>query len=235
VSGEPRNVVFLDVETNGRYVERGHEAWEVAWWNLTTGHRDEFFVNIPDVPAFMGRAEPIALRVGKFLDRYPFDDTAPSKADTESAMITMYEGIRPDRSGPAPVLLGSNPGFDAGFLAALARRFALEPEPFHYHPIDLGSYAAGVLGRELGTESLSAASVARMCGLDPGGHSAGGDVTSGGAAYLLLRQAARVARHDGEQSAAAWLTEWRDAFDADGPALTAARAIKQFGPALATL
>jgi hypothetical protein len=121
-----------------------------------------------------------------------------------------------------------------GFVAKLIKDFGIAKqtrdgqwpyaEPWHHHPIDLGSYAAGVLGIELGTRSLSAESVARMCGVEPGGHAAGRDVTSGGAAYLLLREAAQNIR-PGE-----WLAEWRAQYSDEDPSFAAGAAIQQFGP-----
>jgi hypothetical protein len=233
MTGEPpRDVVFLDSETNG-LDPRVHEAWEVAAWNLTTGHRCEFFVNIGDVAAFMGRSEPKALRVGRFLDRYPLDD-APTREDTRAALDGLCDVLDGGREvnlrdpRPAPVILGSKPTFDMDFVGNLMRTYNYPPgvvaKLWHHHPIDLGSYAAGVLGRELGTESLSAEAVARMCGVEPGGHSAGGDVTSGGACYLLLRQAARNIR-PGE-----WLEEWRDMCTAAPDIPVAIQAIDQYGP-----
>lgn len=217
---QPRDVVFVDVETSGKDPRR-HRAWEVAAWNITTGHRCEFFVHIPDMSKFLGGADPIALRIGKFLDRYPFDETAPSAQDTNVAIADFRDvlfGRRPMSRvdidlWPAPVILGSNPGFDIAFLKALYLD-TRQPDPetakdWHYHPIDLGSYAAGVLGVELGTQSLSAATVAEMCGLEPGGHSAGGDVTSGGRAYLLLREAARAAARGDASTPSEWLAQYR--------------------------
>lgn len=201
-----RDVVFLDCETNGRYVERGHVAWDVAAWNLTTGHRVQFFVHIPDMSRFLGTAEPIALRVSRFLDRYPLDGPCPGHEDTAAgldALRDVLDGGRDLTSAawhdhPRPVLVGSKPTFDMGFIGSLAQRYG-HPDPnesdhlpwWHHHPIDLGAYAAGVLGIEPGTSSLSAESVARLCGIEPGGHTAEGDVTSGGACFLTLREVAR--------------------------------------------
>lgn len=218
MSTPARDVVFVDCETGG-LDPAGHEAWEVAWWNLTTGHRNEFFVYVGDVAEFMGRSEPKALRVGRFLDRYPLDDL-PTFEDTSDALADFRAGLTGRRempaaewpNHPAPVILGSKPTFDMDFLTNLfvAHRF---PDPrqlpvWHHHPIDLGSYAAGVLGIELGTCSLSAESVAKLVGVKPGQHSAMGDVLSGGRAYLLLRAAAQAAAERAVPTASEWLAEF---------------------------
>jgi hypothetical protein len=204
----PRDIVFLDVETNGRYVERGHVAWDVAAWNLTTGHRVQFFTHIPDMARFLGTSEPKALKVSGFLDRYPLDGPCPTAQHTRDGVAALREVLDGGREGnraemlaiPAPVIVGSKPTFDMGFVRALAIANR-HPDPeadggpwWHHHPIDLGAYAAGVLAVEPGTESLSAESVARLCHVEPGGHSAAGDVTSGGRCFLLLREVARLSR-----------------------------------------
>lgn len=214
-----RDVVFLDVETNGRYVERGHVAWDVAAWNLTTGHRTQFFTHIPDMSRFLGTAEPVALRVSRFLDRYPLDGPCPGATETRAALDSLRllfdGGRRMTRAEmlthPRPIVVGSKPTFDMGFVGPLAVTHRLadpngDLDPWwHHHPLDLGPYAAGVLGIEPGTSSLSAASVARLCGVEPGDHSAEGDVTSGGRCFLLLREAAREVASGKVVTAAEWI------------------------------
>ncbi len=202
-----RDVVFLDVETNGRDPER-HVAWEVAAWNLTTGHRCEFVTHLPDLPYFLGSAEPVALRVNRFLDRYPLDETAPSHEDTEGAIGNLCDVLDGGRNRTLaearpclPVIVGSNPGFDIAFTTKLLVGYGFDVtrrgfERWHYHPIDLGAYAAGVLGVEPGTSSLSARQVAEWCGVAPGDHSAGGDVTSGGVSFERLAETARLIATD---------------------------------------
>jgi hypothetical protein len=199
-----RDVVFLDVETNGLDPRR-HEAWDVAAWNLSTGHRCEFFTWLPDVSGFLAAADVKALRVSRFLDRYPWD-ACPGRQDTETALAAMggllyvFDGGRSmsaaeSRDHPAPIVVGSKPTFDMEFTSRLLARYDMPDTPWHHHPIDLGTYAAGVVGIEPGTSSLSAENVARLCHVEPGGHAAAADVTSGGRAFLLLREAARLVNH----------------------------------------
>lgn len=228
-----RPVVMLDVETSGRYVERGHGAWEVAWWNLTTGVRAEFMVWIENVSKYLAAAELEALRVSRFIDRWQCPTARGATVDALWDMLTEWwpQNLGPDAR---PVILGSKPTFDMGFVAKLIKDFGIAKqtrdgqwpyaEPWHHHPIDLGSYAAGVLGVPLGTQSLSAESVARMVGVKPGGHSAMGDVLSGGRAYLLLREAVRVAG-TGAMTARAWLDQY------DAASLSVESVIEaEFGP-----
>lgn len=198
-----RDVVFLDCETNGLDPDR-HVAWDIAAWNLTTGHRAQFFAHIPDVSRFLATAEVKALRVNRFLDRYPWD-ACPSHEDTEAGLGSLRDVLDGGRTltgpqfrdHPRPVVVGSKPTFDQEFVARLARDYGYsDPNGadlpwWHYHPVDLGAYAAGVAGIEPGTSSLSAREVAALCGVDTPDHSAAGDVTSGGRAFLLLREAAR--------------------------------------------
>jgi len=205
VNDQPiRDIVFVDTETNG-LDDRMHDAWDVAAWNLTTGHRIQFFADIPDMSTFLARSDPKALRVNRFLDRYPLDGPCPTYRETTSQIEAFREVLSGGRVGtraemdalPLPVLVGSKPSFDEGFLRRLFVRHKFsdpahaKTAEWHHHPIDLGAYAAGVIGVEPGTTSLSARAVATYCGIPVGDHSADGDVTSGGRAFLLLREAAR--------------------------------------------
>lgn len=205
---QPRDVVFLDCETSG-LDPRVHVAWDVAAWNLTTGHRVQFFAAIPDMSRFLGTADPKALRVNRFLDRYPLDGPCPGKAETTrglSDLLDVLDGGRgtllaDEDPPPAPIIIGSKPTFDMDFVGNLAATYDYPDTAWHHHPLDIGSYCAGVLGIAVGTQSLSAGSVARLCRVAPGDHSAEGDVTSGGRSYLLLREAARRARDGGGPAA----------------------------------
>jgi hypothetical protein len=145
-----RQVVFLDCETSG--VEDQHEAWDIAWWNLTTNDRGQFFAHIPDMREFLGNAEIAALRVNRFVDRYPLDP-APTESTTGVGLADMYYSLCPPwRDGvqpPLPVIIGSKPTFDQYYVGKILARFGFIPRKvWHHHPIDLGAYAAGVLGIE---------------------------------------------------------------------------------------
>lgn len=191
-----RAVVILDCETNGTD-SRVHEAWDVGWWNLTTGQRGSTMLDV-GVPEFLYAAELPALRVNRFVDRYE----PLCRGDATAGLRVMLDAMWPLGSDLAtrPVIVGSNPGFDLDFVgkALRDRHLTSGPDtiPWHHHPIDIGSYAAGALGIELGTGSLSAQAVADMVGVAPGDHSAMGDVESEGLAYLVLRQARRAAYED---------------------------------------
>jgi hypothetical protein len=214
-----RDEVFIDCETNGVDLDR-HDAWELAWWNLTTGHRGAGQLYIPDVCAFLAAGVTIGprgvdlagLRVSRFVERF----TAPDRASS-AALLRKFIADTNTRRDPVtgeavlPLIIGSKPTFDQDFVTKALGAFHLESDGFdptagwgHHHPLDLGSYALGVLGRRPGSGSFSAASVAGMVGLPEGGHTAEHDVTSGGRAYLLLREAARQ-QQDRRMFAGAWL------------------------------
>jgi hypothetical protein len=212
--------VFVDVETNG-LDPRVHDAWEVAWWNITTGTRGYFLPYIPEPSRFLAVADRKALRVSRFIDRWD-DLTTPGhpsyrgygRRDTEDAIGQFITDTVPGdwrtHGGPAeslPRLIASKPEFDMAFLSKLFRASDVAGgEQWYHHGIDLGSYAAGVLGLDIldGKQSLSAAAVAELCGVDPGDHTAEGDVTSGVRCVLLLREAAAQAQARGIP-AHAWL------------------------------
>lgn len=199
----PRHVVFLDVETNGVNV-RVHDAWEFAWWNLTTGQRGGSQIYIRDLNAFMDSAQPDAFTVNKFRERFRF----PMPEQTSAALTAMVSATWPEGCAE-PIIVGSKPTFDMEFMGKVLRAYEIgemvTDSPWHHHPVDLGSYALGVLGGDI-TRPPSARRVAEMVGIPAGDHSAEGDVTSGGRAFLLLREAARLANSgDKARSPAEWL------------------------------
>lgn len=165
-----RQVIIVDVETTG-LDPRAHAVVEVAWWNLTTGDRGEF---IPphDPHDVLATADIDALRINRYVDRIPGlpQDEGWVRRDE---LWTHLDGN---------TLAGSNPAFDAGFLATIAPGRL----PAHHRLLDLSAYAAGVL--DLPVSNLpSLATVCNLLGVVlRDAHTAAGDVEATGECFLRL-------------------------------------------------
>lgn len=192
-----RHVIVVDVETNGLDVAR-HEAVEVAWWNLTTDERGSF---IPQHSphAVLAAADLEALRVNRYLDRI-----APQEQDVYGHhAVKLWEQFggplddeHPEEFGEPAVahtLAGSNPSFDAAFIAkmfaSVEMTSELEPGPWHHRLWDLSAYAAGVLGLD---ELPGLARVCELLGVQPPDHTAEGDVIATGLCFRALATARPV-------------------------------------------
>jgi hypothetical protein len=145
-------VCFIDTETTGLDPDR-HEIWEVGLI-LPDGTEHEW-----QLPVDLGRADPIALNIGRFHDRRPAQGTqhyrpwGPEK----------YEGrfvIHPDvmsewcaefvRLTRGLHLAGAVVSFDAERLWMLLRDYHQCPM-WHYHLIDVEAMAVGFIrGRAQG-------------------------------------------------------------------------------------
>lgn len=118
------DLLFLDTETTSRHPYMG-SVWEIAWATID-GPVHTFTV----APSLM-RAEPIALEVGRFYERYS-DDTATPRD-------VVADLLREALSG-RPALAGSNPGFDERHLLANWPDLA---DAWHHHPVDVPTLLAG--------------------------------------------------------------------------------------------
>jgi hypothetical protein len=167
----PRHRIVVDTETTG-LTPNWHVPVEVAWWDLATGERGLFYPPVHDEE--LDRADPEAMEINGYrrrgIGRMPKDVLGAGLRRLHAA-ITGH------------TLAGSKPSFDADMISPLFDAAGLDPEPWHHHYLDLGSYAAGRLGLP---EPLSASKVATLLGIDPGGHTAEGDVTSEGRCFLTL-------------------------------------------------
>lgn len=178
---EPRQIIVVDVETNGLDPSR-HTTVEVAWWNLSTGDRGAF-VPPHDISATLATADIQALQVNRYVDRLA---TAEQDDEGPFAAQLLWEAL----SGST--LAGSNPAFDARFLAKMFTkgykpyRAFYDGTPWHHRLLDLSAYAAGVLG--LPPSVLPGLST--VCKhLDValvGAHTAAGDVTATGECFRKL-------------------------------------------------
>lgn len=187
-----RDIIVVDVETNGLSYER-HQAVEVAWWNLTTDQRGRF-VPPHNVAQVLSAADIEALVVNRYVERLAREvqDYPGHELHRLHDQLLSYDEDDVDaEQGAAEVrhtLAGSNPAFDAHFLAKLfAANDATdyEPEPWHHRLWDLSAYAAGVLGLD---ELPGLARVCELLGVDAPDHTAEGDVTATGRCFLQLQQ-----------------------------------------------
>ena len=167
-----RHIVVVDVETTGFDPVR-QAVVEVAWWNLNTDERGEF-VPIHDVHEVLQHADIKALQINRYVDRL-----ADAKQDTDYVELNrLHDALRGN------TLAGSNPRFDAAFLAPMftaANRS--NPTPWHHRLWDLSPYAAGVLGL---AELPGLATVCERLGVALPDHSAAADVTATGECLTRL-------------------------------------------------
>lgn len=178
-----RRIVVVDVETTGLDPER-HTCVEVAWWDLTTGHRG-FFVPCHNVSETLAGADIEALRLTRYVDRL-----ADAPQDLNGTGVwELAEHL------DGQTMAGSNPRFDCGFLDwvfrdAVQHRLLMAPPTPHHRLWDLAPYAAGVLGLPY------LPGLAEVCDrLDTEhrpDHTAEGDVTATGECFLELFERAGV-------------------------------------------
>jgi DNA polymerase III epsilon subunit-like protein len=144
-------VVFVDCETTGLDPDR-HEIWEVALIYAET-ERSWF------LPVDLRRADPNALRVGRYYDRHPNGSDDPAAAAYQIARF--LDGNH---------LVGAVPSFDAVFLQRFLNRHG-EAATWHYHLIDVEALAVGWLyghGDPMtGILPWSSDLVSRGVGVDP--------------------------------------------------------------------
>ncbi|WP_344029324.1 exonuclease domain-containing protein [Pseudonocardia kongjuensis] len=167
----PLHRVVVDTETTG--LRRGFDVpVEIAWWDLVTGDRASF---IPPHGDFdMEQASPEALQINGYWAR-GLDN--PNRWDDGTELHRLHTALQ-DRT-----FAGSNPHFDIDMIRPLFAAAGLAPEPWHHRVDALEGYARGRLGRR------TLPGLARVCellGVDPGDHTADGDVTATGRCFLAL-------------------------------------------------
>lgn len=124
-------LVFLDIETTGLDPDR-HEPWEVA---LISGDDRRLW----HLPVDLGRADPIALRIGGFHERYGREDDTGREI---TALNFFAAGFADWTRGKH--LVGAIVSFDEERLRKLLRSNGACPE-WHYHIIDVEAMAIGWL------------------------------------------------------------------------------------------
>lgn len=156
--------VYIDTETTGLDPLR-HQVWEIAY------AVDDEPVRSQIVLHSLYQADPDALKIGGHTDRcnaisHPFGDSSGFESDLRKAL-----------SGAT--IVGANPAFDAGFLAA---RWGTRP--WKYRLLDVEAYAMPWLGLD---EPRGLAYIAEQLGIKPGDHTAAEDVRCLRECHLALR------------------------------------------------
>jgi DNA polymerase III alpha subunit (gram-positive type) len=144
-----KHLVFLDCETTGLDPSQ-HHIWEIAY------AVDDGPIKSSFVPHSVVGADPVALRIGRYQERFHF----------EGDPAAFVKELRAALSGNT--LVGSNPAFDAAFLRA---RWG--EAPWHYALLDLKSYAMGALGLDRPPKMEQ---IATQLGAIAPDHTAAGDV-----------------------------------------------------------
>ena len=139
-------LAFVDCETTGLDPAR-HEIWELAYILEPEGKSFRALL-----PVTLSNADPAALEVGGFHQRYPQIANHEIVDDAYCRRLVL-------RDLSVRVLVGNNPQFDASFLAAW-----LGSRPWHYHLVDVKALVAGRLGIE---PPWHTSELLEACGLDP--------------------------------------------------------------------
>ncbi|MFD5027051.1 exonuclease domain-containing protein [Streptomyces sp. NPDC058373] len=125
-------LAFVDTETTGLDPFL-HEVWEVAVILREDGHDTEHTFRL--LPACFADADPKALEINRYMERV----TAPGWKwdDRQAAARQLYRLL------DGAIVIGSNPAFDAEFLANFFGGYFEKPKPWHYRTIDVATLAAG--------------------------------------------------------------------------------------------
>ncbi len=174
-----RRTVICDTETTG-LTAGVHEITECAWWCLETGENGVF---IP--PHSLDHADPKALEVSKYHQRQLWHQSSWDEDGVELARFHV--------AVTGSWFIGSKPTFDAEFLSPLFIRHGLSPEPWWRFPLDLGTYACGVMSRPI-TDRVGLTQLCNLLGVLPGHHSAAEDVRATAQCLIKLQQIAQSRR-----------------------------------------
>jgi len=168
----PAPVVFCDGEMTG-LDDTIHDMWEFA--AIVQGHRDpaldgEWLWQIQvDPDRFTRHADPAALEIGGFHDRYICPHTEVLLLQRPESAVTLLPSLaalpvhwsrrhfashlvwllgRADSAAPRTHWAGVVPEMDIRFITRLIRAVVDDPVemPWHYQPVDCEAVAAGALG-----------------------------------------------------------------------------------------
>ena len=159
------DLIYLDTETTGLDPHQ-HQVWEIAW------AVDHGPVNVIQVRHSLSYADPVALKMNGYLDRWE----GVCEAGMETRLRERLQGA---------TLVCSNPSFDEAFLRERWRE-----TPWHHRKIDIATYAMPALGLD---RPVGIAQIAERLGVRAPDHTAAGDVLTLRACYVEL--AARYAEH----------------------------------------
>jgi oligoribonuclease (3'-5' exoribonuclease) len=142
-------LIILDCETTGLQPDR-HTPWEIAWqlaihdnWILKLVQAESFLVRLTEEEYEM--ADPAALRVGRFDDRYGGDmrsmDYVAGALQGSCSMVS-----RLAKTDKVPHLVGAVPSFDHAMLTRWFGWPGFGEGHWHYHLVDVENLIAGKLG-----------------------------------------------------------------------------------------
>ncbi len=141
-----KRLLFIDTETTGLDPER-HELWEIAAVERVPGcvgpgaeTRHRWFVR----PDHLDTAEPVALEVGHFYERFPTADTYDPKSDNLPAHSSAF-AREFEKMSRGATLVGANVRFDERFLNDFLRRFRCVPG-WSYRLLDVEALTQGYMG-----------------------------------------------------------------------------------------
>ena len=162
-------MIITDCESSG--LRPGFDiAVEVAWCDLLDG-RGGVFVPEHDTKWVLHNAEPKALEINGYRERI-----LHAKQDDGTEVQRLYDTLK------GRTMAGSNPAVDARWLEELFQSQAkldvslmIPAQPWHYRLEDLSVAAKYTLGLAYLPGLLD---VCKMLGVQPGDHSAWGDVVA---------------------------------------------------------
>lgn len=176
-------LAFVDTETTGLDPDR-HEIWEVGLVLADdVGYLDYFDELEWQLPVDLGRADPMALKVGRFRDRYYNPILVEDVQEFAHGFAEITDGAH---------LVGCVPSFDEERLRKLLRANG-ECPTWHHHLIDVEAMAYGYIHAKYEDERWPAPDddksclalpyksdqLSRICGVEPPGederHTALGD------------------------------------------------------------
>lgn len=150
-------LVFVDTETTGlqRPGSRAeHEIWEVGAISTDRSGKEQdqrrWFL-----PVNLGHADPFALRLGNFYERYPLEGLTDWPARDWPNQVQLGKGITHphqfarefERMTRDAVLIGSNVSFDEERLHRLMVQYGACPS-WDYHKMDAEQLAIGFLAAQ---------------------------------------------------------------------------------------
>lgn len=132
-------IVFCDTETTGLDPDN-HEIWEVGLI-AADGTEHHWFL-----PVNLGRADPYALKIGRFHERHPqghYTDTQPGDSDYNVYDLGCF-AREFSKLTAGQHLVGAVISFDERRLRRLLQANGACPD-WHYHLVDVEALAAGWL------------------------------------------------------------------------------------------